>query len=207
MISFLCVSYEGGFSGHTTTSVGNRTHRYHQPSCPLPQVLPACPRDPSISVWYLHLTPATRVPVAKVQRIALAVDTLPDDGVRQPALLQILFCVEMSLHDRCLAVAREHERRIVYMLDADSFRSVDSGGVTLDSNVICDRRIGDDEELVPAFEGNVECLGFAKVALAYLDSRLLDFRCCTGGIVQRDDDVRDCKALLGRVSRRRDSIG
>lgn len=123
---------------------------------------------------------ASGVPVAKVQRVALAVDPLPDDGVRQPAVLEMLFGVEVRLHHSRFAVICEHERGVIDVLDADALRCLDGRDVTLDSEFVGDGGVGDDEEFVAALEGAVERVWLGEVAMADLEAGLDEFGRGTG---------------------------
>lgn len=180
--------------------VSSCAHRHHQLRRALAKIFPAHPRNPAIAAWYFHLAAAARVPVPKVQRKALAVYPLAYDGVSDPALLQVRLRDEVLLHDRGLAVARESERGVVDVRDADALRGVDRGDVARGADVGGDARVGDDEQLVRACERRVERRGLSEVALAYLGARVLHLWRCAGGVVERDDDVAGwigaCSAAL-----------
>lgn len=50
--------------------------------------------------------------------------------------------------------------------------------------------MGDEEELVRACEGSAQRVGVGVVALAHLDSGRSEGGRHTGGVVQRDNDIR-----------------
>lgn len=135
----------------------------------------------------------SRLPVTKVQRVTFAVDALADDRVRQAALLQVLLRRDMGLHDRGLTVACEHETCVVHMLDTGTLRRVDGRLVAVHAHFIRDARVRDDEQLVSASKGSIECRRLAVVALAHLNTGRLDLVGRTRRIVQRDDDVTRCE--------------
>lgn len=92
-----------------------------------------------------------RIEEAYVQRVALAVQSLPEYGVREAGLSEIAFGVEMSVHDRRYALRRaasEGERGVVDMLDSAPFGGIDGADMILDAYPVSDAGVGYDEELV-----------------------------------------------------------
>lgn len=128
----------------------------------------------------------------KVQRIALAVNPLPQHGVRESALLQVPFRVDVGAHNCGDAVARERERGVVDVPHPRALRGVDGALVLLHAYFVRDARVGDEEELVGAGEGGVERRGVAVVAAADLDAGLFDQGSRAGGVVEGYDDVGCC---------------
>lgn len=162
-----------------------RSYLDHNLRGALTEVLPAHPCDPTITVGYDHLVLALRrVEKPEVERVALAVDPLPKDRVRQPALLEVPLRVDMGLHDRGDAVACEGKRGVVDMLDPGTLRGINRVLVVLHPELVRDTWVGDDEELVGAGEGLVERGRVSVVAPTDLHAGFLDRLGCTSRIVQ-----------------------
>lgn len=176
---------------------GGTTYGSHDARGALAEVLPAHPRDGAVG-GHAHLVLARAgVEEAEVEREALAVYALAQDGVREPALAEVRLGVEVRLHDRGDAARAERERGVVHARDAAAARGVDGRGVVLDAERVRDGRVRDEQERGAARKGGVEGRGRAEVAVPHLDACGEHLGRRAVRVVQRDDDVRGCGCGCG----------
>ena len=112
------------------TALEGAAYGNHELRSALPEILSAHERDRTSSMRDPNLISLDRIPMLPmpdIQREALAVYSLPNDRIRQPARLQIHLRIQMRLHHKRLAIARERKRRVVDMLDPDALGGVDGG--------------------------------------------------------------------------------
>ena len=98
---------------------------------------------------------AAGVPVAKIEREALAIYPFTYDSIRDSTLLEVCFRVKMCLHNCSLAIVGEGERGIVNVLDTDALRGFYRSNMALYTDLVVDTRIGYNEQFVRACVGRI----------------------------------------------------